>query len=128
MAMSADEAVALALDDKESGESANADDNVDDNVDDTGEGRRANGTPTGQGRRANETFVAVTPPSTLTPREREIAALIVRGLTNRAIAGELFISTATAARHVANIMAKLGFQSRTQIAAWMVENDRARPG
>jgi len=31
---------------------------------------------------------------------------------------ELFISPATAARHVANIMAKLGFNSRAQIAAW----------
>jgi DNA-binding NarL/FixJ family response regulator len=63
--------------------------------------------------------VAVTPPSTLTPREREIAALVARGMTNRTIAGELFISPATVARHVANILAKLGFESRTQIAAWI---------
>jgi predicted ATPase/DNA-binding CsgD family transcriptional regulator len=59
-----------------------------------------------------------TPPGTLTPREREIVALVVAGRSNKAIAAELFISPATAARHIANILAKLGFTSRTQIAAW----------
>jgi predicted ATPase/DNA-binding CsgD family transcriptional regulator len=54
----------------------------------------------------------------LTVREREIAALIARGLSNRAIAAELTISPATAARHVANIFGKLGFSSRAQVAAW----------
>jgi predicted ATPase/DNA-binding CsgD family transcriptional regulator len=58
-------------------------------------------------------------PSTLTPREREIAALIARGLSNRAIADELVISQATVARHVANMLIKLGFSSRAQVAAWM---------
>jgi predicted ATPase/DNA-binding NarL/FixJ family response regulator len=54
----------------------------------------------------------------LTARELEIAALVTRGLSNRAIAAELGIASATVARHVANIMAKLGFSSRLQIAAW----------
>jgi predicted ATPase/DNA-binding CsgD family transcriptional regulator len=58
-------------------------------------------------------------PSTLTPREREIAALIARGLSNRAIADELVISQATVARHVANMLIKLGFTSRAQVAAWV---------
>jgi len=58
-------------------------------------------------------------PSTLTPREREIAALIARGLSNRAIADELVISQATVARHVANMLTKLGFSSRARIAAWV---------
>jgi predicted ATPase/DNA-binding NarL/FixJ family response regulator len=58
-------------------------------------------------------------PSALTPREWEIAAMIARGLTNRAIADELVISQATVARHVANILTKLGFGSRAQVAAWM---------
>jgi DNA-binding NarL/FixJ family response regulator len=58
-------------------------------------------------------------PSTLTPREREIAALIARGLSNRAIADELVISQATVARHVANMLTKLGFGSRAQIAVWV---------
>ncbi|MFD0536023.1 response regulator transcription factor [Actinomadura luteofluorescens] len=64
----------------------------------------------------------VTPPSTLTAREREIARLVSRGLSNRGIADELVISPATAARHVTNILTKLGFSSRAQIAAWAVDN------
>jgi predicted ATPase/DNA-binding CsgD family transcriptional regulator/tetratricopeptide (TPR) repeat protein len=59
-------------------------------------------------------------PGGLTPRELQIAGLIARGQSNRAIGEELVISPATAARHVANIMLKLGFSSRSQIAAWAV--------
>ncbi len=54
----------------------------------------------------------------LTPREREVVGLLADGASNRAIAAQLFISPATAARHVANILAKLGFSSRSQVAAW----------
>ncbi len=61
--------------------------------------------------------------STLTAREREIAALIARGLSNRGIADELVISPATAARHVANIFTKLGFSSRAQVAAWAAQRE-----
>jgi len=64
----------------------------------------------------------VTPPSTLTAREREIVLLVARGLSNRGIADELVISPATVARHVTNILTKLGFSSRAQVAAWAVEN------
>jgi predicted ATPase/DNA-binding CsgD family transcriptional regulator len=60
----------------------------------------------------------------LTAREREVVALIALGRTNKAIAEELFISPATAARHVANILGKLGFTSRSQIAAWAASADR----
>jgi predicted ATPase/DNA-binding CsgD family transcriptional regulator len=60
-------------------------------------------------------------PAGLTPRELQIAELIARGLSNRAIAAELVISPATAARHVANIFAKLGVTSRAQVAAWTAE-------
>jgi predicted ATPase/DNA-binding CsgD family transcriptional regulator len=71
--------------------------------------------------------VASAPPSSLTSREHQIAALVASGRSNKAIADELSISHTTAARHVANIMAKLGFNSRTQIAAWVA--DRAQgPG
>jgi DNA-binding NarL/FixJ family response regulator len=59
------------------------------------------------------------PPGGLTTRERQIAALVASGRSNRAIAEELYISPATAARHVANILLKLGFTSRVQIAAWV---------
>jgi predicted ATPase/DNA-binding CsgD family transcriptional regulator len=58
----------------------------------------------------------------LTARELEIAALMTRGLSNRSIASELGIASTTVARHVANIMAKLGFSSRLQIAAWAKEH------
>jgi len=61
--------------------------------------------------------------SALTAREREIAALIARGLSNRGIAEQLVISPATAARHVANIFSKLGFSSRAQVAAWVAQDD-----
>ena len=60
----------------------------------------------------------VAAPGGLTPRELQIVALIAEGHSNKAIGEELVISPATAARHVANILLKLGFSSRTQIAAW----------
>ncbi len=58
-------------------------------------------------------------PTTLTPREREVAALVARGLTNGGIADELYISTKTASVHVSNILAKLSMASRTEIATWV---------
>jgi DNA-binding CsgD family transcriptional regulator len=61
---------------------------------------------------------ASTPASALTAREDEVVALLAAGLSNRDIARELVISPATAARHVANILAKLGFSSRSQVAVW----------
>jgi predicted ATPase/DNA-binding CsgD family transcriptional regulator len=64
-------------------------------------------------------------PSLLTARELQIANLIARGLSNRGIAEELVISPATAARHVANILAKLGLNSRAQVAAWTAEQRSA---
>ena len=60
-------------------------------------------------------------PGGLTPRELEIAGLIADGRSNKAIAAELVISPATVARHIANIMSKLGFRSRAQIAAWITD-------
>lgn len=57
----------------------------------------------------------------LTAREREVAALVARGLTNREIASELFISEATAKRHVENILSKLGLDSRRRLRAWVAE-------
>ncbi|MGW6500708.1 LuxR C-terminal-related transcriptional regulator [Nonomuraea angiospora] len=60
--------------------------------------------------------------SLLTAREQEVAGLLTRGLSNRAIATELVISPATVARHIANIMEKLGYTSRAQIAVWAAEH------
>ena len=64
----------------------------------------------------------------LTRREREVAALIARGMTNRQIAEELFIAERTADTHVEHILAKLGLASRSQVAAWVVEHSEAAPG
>jgi predicted ATPase/DNA-binding CsgD family transcriptional regulator len=58
----------------------------------------------------------------LSIRELEIAVLVSRGHSNKDIAAELYISPATVARHIANIMKKLGFHSRTQIAMWTTDN------
>ncbi|MCL0093795.1 response regulator transcription factor [Dehalococcoidia bacterium] len=53
----------------------------------------------------------------LSPREREILALIADGLTDREIAEELFISVNTAKTHLKNILTKLQVKSRAQIVA-----------
>jgi DNA-binding NarL/FixJ family response regulator len=53
----------------------------------------------------------------LTPREREVLALIADGRTNRQIAETLFISGKTASVHVSNILAKLGMANRGEAAA-----------
>ncbi|MCC6945862.1 MAG: alpha/beta fold hydrolase, partial [Thermomicrobiales bacterium] len=58
----------------------------------------------------------------LSPRETQVAELIGRGLSNRMIAEELYISVGTAERHVANIFTKLGFNARSQVAVWAFEH------
>ena len=58
----------------------------------------------------------------LTARELAVAHRIARGLTNKQIAAELVIAEGTADRHVSNILGKLGFSSRAQVAAWVVEH------
>ncbi|MFM1723735.1 MULTISPECIES: ATP-binding protein [Rhodococcus] len=60
----------------------------------------------------------------LTRRERQVADLVARGLTNREISETLVISQRTAEGHVERVLAKLGFGSRTQIAAWVAEQGR----
>src|SRR5713101_4341051 len=59
--------------------------------------------------------------SALTPRQREIAALIARGLSNADIADQLVLTNGTVANHVASILQRLDLDSRTQIATWAVE-------
>jgi predicted ATPase/DNA-binding CsgD family transcriptional regulator len=57
--------------------------------------------------------------SPLTPRELEVARLVAGGRSNKQIAAELVISQRTAEGHVERILAKLGFTSRVQMAAWV---------
>jgi DNA-binding NarL/FixJ family response regulator len=56
----------------------------------------------------------------LTTREREVAALLEQGLSNRQIAQALVISERTVAAHVSNALGKLALRSRTQLALWML--------
>jgi DNA-binding CsgD family transcriptional regulator len=60
------------------------------------------------------------PLAALSPREAEVARLVAEGLTNRQIAERLVISQRTAQNHVQHILTKLGFTTRSQIAAWSV--------
>jgi predicted ATPase/DNA-binding CsgD family transcriptional regulator len=57
----------------------------------------------------------------LTPREREVAALIVQGKSNGDIGAELVVSKRTVEKHVANILSKLWFTNRAQIVRWGIE-------
>jgi DNA-binding CsgD family transcriptional regulator/tetratricopeptide (TPR) repeat protein len=56
----------------------------------------------------------------LTRREREVAALVAQGRSNREIAAALVLSEGTVSTHVSNILGKLDCTSRAQIAAWAV--------
>jgi DNA-binding NarL/FixJ family response regulator len=56
-------------------------------------------------------------PFGLTPRERQVLALLAEGATNRQIGAALFMAEKTASVHVSRILSKLGVRSRTQAAA-----------
>ena len=62
------------------------------------------------------------PGPVLSRREREVTALIARGLSNREISAALVITEKTVGSHVEHIMTKLGLRSRTRIAVWAVEH------
>jgi DNA-binding CsgD family transcriptional regulator/tetratricopeptide (TPR) repeat protein len=80
--------------------------------------------PASQARMARDDFGG------LTRRERDVARLVADGKSNKAIARELGIGERTVEGHVTNALAKLGFGSRAQLAAWTVDKDvstAARP-
>lgn len=60
----------------------------------------------------------------LTPRELQVARLLADGLTNRQVGVRLGISEKTAENHVDNILNKLDFASRAQVAAWVASAPR----
>ena len=66
------------------------------------------------------------PAGPLSERELEVAGLVARGLSNKAIAAELHISSRTAQNHVQHILTKLGVSNRTQVASWF-GGDRRDP-
>jgi len=67
-------------------------------------------------------LVASVAPVALSRREREVAQLLARGLSNREIAGRLYLSERTIDNHVHHILDKLGFDSRVQVATWVARN------
>lgn len=66
--------------------------------------------------------------STLTDREREVLILIARGLDNRQIAEQLFVSEATVRTHVGHVLSKLETRSRAQAVVVAYESGLVRPG
>jgi DNA-binding SARP family transcriptional activator/DNA-binding CsgD family transcriptional regulator len=63
----------------------------------------------------------------LSARELEVARLVADGLSNPAIASALFISVPTVKTHVSHVLAKLGLESRVQLASWVAGHDLDPP-
>jgi DNA-binding CsgD family transcriptional regulator/tetratricopeptide (TPR) repeat protein len=75
--------------------------------------------------RDREARHAARPHGRLTPRERQVLALLARGHTNREIAETLIIAQRTVEIHVSNVLGKLGLATRTQAAAYAIEHGLA---
>ena len=86
---------------------------------------RGPGRPRPAGRRGGDAVAEVVPdrgaaagdPFGLTPRERQVLALVADGATNREIGAQLYMAEKTASVHVSRILAKLDVRSRTEAAA-----------
>ena len=84
-----------------------------------------------EGRAGNESRPAGAPAGEsfggLTARERQVAALIAQGKSNRQIAEAMVVRVRTVETYVTRILSKLDFDSRVQIATWVIENGLAPP-
>jgi DNA-binding NarL/FixJ family response regulator len=78
--------------------------------------------PTGGAARAAESSAW----SPLTPREREVAALVARGFSNRRIAQALTLERGTVANHVRHVLLRLGLTTRTEVGVWVARDVRRR--
>ena len=67
----------------------------------------------------------IPPPAGITAREAQVLGLLGRGLTNREIAGELYLSVSTVERHLATVYRKLGLRGRVEAARYAVANGLA---
>lgn len=74
----------------------------------------------GRGKRRLDALAG--PGDTLTEREREVLALVAKGMTNRQIAEALFLSEKTARNHLSHILEKLGLSRRSEAAVYAVEH------
>lgn len=57
----------------------------------------------------------------VTPRELELLSLLARGLSNAAIAGEMFVSEGTVKQYLSHVSAKLGVRTRTQVIVRVIQ-------
>ncbi len=80
-----------------------------------------------QARRRQSLAQGRAPYGDLTPREREVLALLVEGRTNREIAQALFIAEGTAELHVSRILGKLGCSTRSQAVSYAVAHGLVEP-
>lgn len=68
------------------------------------------------------------PVESLTPREKELLDLLVaEGLSNNKIAKRLYIAVGTVEKHLSNIYAKLGVESRSKAIAWVNQQRAMQP-
>ena len=59
----------------------------------------------------------------LTPREKELLTLVAQGLSNKEIAGKMFLSDGTVRNNISSLLEKLNMKDRTQLAVYAVKND-----
>jgi DNA-binding NarL/FixJ family response regulator len=64
----------------------------------------------------------------LSERELEVCRLVARGLSNREIAAQLFVSEATVKTHVGHVLSRLGLRDRVQVTVFAYEHGIVRPG